>query len=133
MKKLIVIAFIVCSITLVYFTNKSYSINYYDLKFIKTNETTVSGRYEDIDYNKKYYNSLTSTNINKDEEDAISYAIGNEWKTSKPMNKQSENNRVYSKQRIIYKQIQGKLVKSYENWSKEKEIIIKIPIEIDYK
>lgn len=133
MKKLMVIAFTIFSITLISFINKSYSINYYDLKFIKTNEIIVVGRYEDINYNKKYYNALTSTSINKDEEDAISYAIGSEWKNIKPINKQSENNRIYSKQRIIYKQIQGKLVKSYENWSKEKEITIKIPIEIEYK
>jgi hypothetical protein len=27
----------------------------------------------------------------------------------------------------------GKLIKSYENWYKEKEIIIKIPMTIEYK
>ncbi|MBQ1793891.1 MAG: hypothetical protein II006_04530, partial [Peptostreptococcaceae bacterium] len=59
---------------------------------------------------------------------------GRHWIDNKLINKEvNKNNIKYTKQCIVYKEIKGKLIKSYENWYKEKEIIIKIPMTIEYK
>ena len=134
MNKLITLIMTILMVILINFNYKSYCIDYYDLYFQKENENIIVSEYEDVNYNKKHYKTIVNTTISKDEEDAISYIIGRHWIDNKLINKEvNKNNIKYTKQCIVYKEIKGKLIKSYENWYKEKEIIIKIPIIIEYK
>lgn len=133
MKKL---ALILMSITffIAYNTVNSYAINYYDLYFEKYNEDIVTGEYKDLDTHKSYYPTIVNKYISKDEEDAISHVIGNEWKKDKFIKHEQEiYNQDYDEQCVIYKRISGKIIKKYPNWEKYEDITIKIPISIEYK
>lgn len=133
MKKTIFMILIAISITWGYSTLKVHSLNYYDLYFEKCNEVITKGEYKNIDIDKSLYPTIINIYISKDEEDAISHVIGNEWIEDSVINNKVDENNLYSKQRIIYKEIQGQIVKRYSGWEKSEQIIIKIPIGIEYK
>lgn len=115
-------------------TLNSNSINYYDLYFKKDKEIIVSGEYEKIETDKLYYPTIVNIYISKDEEDAISHIIGNEWKEDKLIKHKTETNKnKYNKQCVVYKEIHGRIIKKYEQWEKSEDIVIKIPMSIEYK
>lgn len=118
-------------------TFKSEAMNYYDLYFKKENEFVIKGEYETIENStdiKEKYLSTVNIHICKDEEDAISHVIGSDWKKAKNLKVESDNNEnKYEQKRIVYKEIYGKIIKDYSTWKQEKDIIIKIPISIEYK
>ena len=110
------------------------SLNYYDLYFEKTSDTIIRGSYESLHNNIKYeidYN----LDLSKDELDSINHAIKLNLNSYKKISKENINNNAENKKvkvRPVYREIRGNIVKDYKSWNEKKEIIIKIPIDIEY-
>ncbi|EPZ59362.1 hypothetical protein H477_2116 [[Clostridium] sordellii ATCC 9714] len=119
MQKLVKIFFIliVCFI----FSNINvYSINYYDLYFEKVKEEFEKGPLlnlnNGLDYKIKY-----NVNLSKDELDVIGHSLKLNLNEYKPINKNQHIKLEDSVEfRYIYKVIEGKIVKDYGSWQKEK-------------
>lgn len=148
--KIIVSIFILFSIFNMY--NRYISaLNYYDLRFEKISEGFTKGKYEvfgneiklqeDTEITmliKKSYAIDVNSELTKDEEDAISYVFGTKWNQKIEITKEEDikiqgNTNTYIQVRPIYKEIRGYLIQDYHSWSKKKEVIIKIPVDIEYK
>ncbi|CEQ11616.1 Uncharacterised protein [[Clostridium] sordellii] len=131
MQKLVKIFFIliVCFI----FSNINvYSINYYDLYFEKVKEEfekdPLLNLNNGLDYKIKY-----NVNLSKDELDVIGHSLELNLNEYKPINKNQHIKLEDSVEfRYIYKVIEGKIVKDYGSWQKEKKVILKIPIDVKY-
>lgn len=127
-----------------------HALPYYDLKFEKISENIVKGEFEKIGddiivtENKertlildKKYKPIIDIDINKDEEDAISYSLGAKWNEEIRISKEEEvrintSNDSYIMVRPVYKEIKGAIIKDYKSWENKKEITIKIPVDIEY-
>ena len=127
------------------------ALPYYDLKFEKISEDLVRGEYEKLGEEiklqedteitmliKKSYNIDINATLTKDEEDAIGQIFGTTWNQKIEITKEEDikiqgNANTYIEVRPVYKEIKGYLVQDYNSWSKKKEIIIKIPIDVEYK
>lgn len=126
------------------------ALPYYDLKFEKISENIVKGEFEKSDENiiitenkemtlllDKKYKAIVDIDINKDEEDAISYTLGSNWNEEIRINKEEEvrintKNESYIMVRPVYKEIKGEIIKDYKSWENKKEITIKIPVDMEY-
>ncbi|MDU5020700.1 MAG: hypothetical protein E6269_09145 [Clostridiales bacterium] len=81
-----------------------------------------------LDYKIKY-----NVNLSKDELDVIGHSLELNLNEYKPINKNQHIKLEDSVEfRYIYKVIEGKIVKDYGSWQKEKKVILKIPIEVKY-
>ncbi|MDU3801803.1 hypothetical protein [Paraclostridium bifermentans] len=123
------------AITIVYlFTGSAKALNYYDLYFQKTDDKIIKGSYEELNTNLNY-ETIYNVNLNKDEQDAINYEIKtNIFKGININNKdiESKYNEGYVKVRPIYREIKGDIIKDYKTWNDKKEIVIKMPIDIEF-
>lgn len=126
------------------------ALPYYDLKFEKISENIVKGEFQKtgddiiVTENKevtlildKRYKPIIDIDINKDEEDAISYILGAKWNDEARISKEEEvkfnnNNDSYIMVRPVYKEIKGVIIKDYKSWENKKEITIKIPVDMEY-
>ncbi|CEQ21680.1 Uncharacterised protein [[Clostridium] sordellii] len=109
-----------------------YCINYYDLYFEKVKEEFEKGPLlnlnNGLDYKIKY-----NVNLSKDELDVIGHSLELNLNEYKPINKNQHIKLEDSVEfRYIYKVIEGKIVKDYGSWQKEKKVILKIPIDVKY-
>jgi len=127
------------------------ALPYYDLRFEKISEDLIKGEYEVIGDEiklqedteittviKKAYNIDVNASLSKEEEDAISQIFGTKWNQEIEISKEEDikvegNVDTYIEVRPIYKEIRGYLIQDYNSWSKKKEVIIKIPVDIEYK
>jgi hypothetical protein len=110
------------------------SLNYYDLYFEKTSDTITRGSYERL-HNDVKYEIDYNLDLSKDELDSINHAIKLNLDSYKKISKENINNNVENKNikvRPVYREIRGNVVKDYKSWNKKKEIIIKIPIDIEF-
>ncbi len=127
------------------------ALPYYDLRFEKISEDLTKGEYEVLGDEiklqedseitmliKKSYNIDVNSSLTKDEEDAIGQIFGTKWNQKIDISKEEDikiqgNVSTYIEVRPIYKEIRGYLIQDYNSWSKKKEVIIKIPVDIEYK
>ncbi|MFR4161835.1 MAG: hypothetical protein ACLT0R_04460 [Paraclostridium sordellii] len=131
MQKLVKIFFILI-VCFIFFNINVYSINYYDLYFEKVEEEFEKGPLlnlnNGLDYKIKY-----NVNLSKDELDVIGHSLELNLNEYKPINKNQHIKLEDSVEfRYIYKVIEGKIVKDYGSWQKEKKVILKIPIDVKY-
>ncbi|GAA0712686.1 hypothetical protein GCM10008904_26100 [Paraclostridium ghonii] len=133
MRKIIKIFALVITIVSV-FTLSVKSLNYYDLYFEKTNDNIIKGSYEELNKNLSY-ETIYNVDLNKDEQDAINYAIKTNIFKGININKkdiQDKFNNECVKVRPVYREIKGEIIKDYKTWNDKKEIIIKIPINVEF-
>ncbi|GAA0090083.1 hypothetical protein UT300009_01090 [Paraclostridium bifermentans] len=123
------------TITIVYlFTGNVKALNYYDLYFEKTDDKIIKGSYVELNTNLNY-ETVYNVNLNKDEQDAINYVIKTNTSKGININKKDIENKYkegYVKVRPVYREIKGDIIKDYKTWNDKKEIVIKMPIDIEF-
>lgn len=152
-KKFLKFILSVCVLVTIFslYKNNINALSYYDLKFEKISESLVKGEYEklgdeiklheDTDITmviKKSYNIDVNASLTKDEEDAVAQIFGTKWNQKIEISKQEDikikgDVSTYIEVRPVYKEIRGYLVQDYNSWSKKKEIIIRIPVDVEYQ
>lgn len=133
MRKIIKIFALVIT-TMSIFTVSVKSLNYYDLYFEKTSENIIKGSYEELNKNLSY-KTIYNVNLNKDEQDTINHAIKTSIFKDININKkdiEGKFNNEYVKVRPVYREIKGEIIKDYKTWNNKKEIVIKIPIDVEF-
>lgn len=137
-KKLVKITMTLVIILL--FSNYSYAMPYYDLRFEEIETKVIKGEYEnlievmnlDYDSNKltlmnKTYKTKTTKTLTKDEEDAITQVLNQNWRKEVIF-----KGTKYVKLRPVYKEVKGYLVKDYDSFERKEELKILIPLELEY-
>lgn len=133
MRKIIKIFALVITIMSI-FTVSVKSLNYYDLYFEKTSDNIIKGSYEELNENLSY-KTIYNACLNKDEQDAINHAIKTNIFKGININKkdiEGKFNNEYVKVRPVYREIKGEIIKDYKTWNDKKEIVIKMPINVEF-
>lgn len=133
MRKIIKIFALVITIMSI-FTVSVKSFNYYDLYFEKTSDNIIKGSYEELNKNLSY-KTIYNACLNKDEQDAINHAIKTNIFKGININKKDIEGKFkneYVKVRPVYREIKGEIIKDYKTWNDKKEIVIKMPINVEF-
>ncbi|MDU1538429.1 MAG: hypothetical protein E6902_02305 [Paeniclostridium sordellii] len=123
--------FIVSMVIIVIFSININSLDYYDLYFEKISENIVKGNYETLHDNIKYKTNYNLV-LSKDEIDLINYNVKINLNVYKKVSKEDVLNKSKTKVRPVYKKIKGNIVKDYKIWNQKKQIIIQVPIDIEF-
>lgn len=123
--------FIVSMVIIVIFSININSLDYYDLYFEKISENIVKGNYETLHDNIKYKTNYNLV-LSKDEIDLINYNVKINLNGYKKVSKEDVLNKSKTKVRPVYKKIKGNIVKDYKIWNQKKQIIIQVPIDIEF-
>lgn len=123
--------FIVSMVIIVIFSININSLDYYDLYFEKISENIVKGNYETLHDNIKYKTNYNLV-LSKDEIDLINYNVKINLNEHKKVSEEDALNKSKTKVRPVYKKIKGNIVKDYKIWNQKKQIIIQVPIDIEF-
>ena len=123
--------FIVSMVIIVIFSININSLDYYDLYFEKISENIVKGNYETLHDNIKYKTNYNLV-LSKDEIDLINYNVKINLNGYKKVSKEDVLNKSKTKVRPVYKKIKGNIIKDYKIWNQRKQIIIQVPIDIEF-
>lgn len=123
--------FIVSMVIIVIFSININSLDYYDLYFEKISENIVKGNYETLHDNIKYKTNYNLV-LSKDEIDLINYNVKINLNGYKKVSEEDALNKSKTKVRPVYKKIKGNIVKDYKIWNQKKQIIIQVPIDIEF-
>ncbi|MBC6002846.1 hypothetical protein ACQQ2T_05910 [Paraclostridium tenue] len=123
--------FIVSMVIIVIFSININSLDYYDLYFEKISENIVKGNYETLHDNIKYKTNYNLV-LSKDEIDLINYNVKINLNGYKKVSEEDALNKSKTKVRPVYKKIKGNIIKDYKIWNQRKQIIIQVPIDIEF-
>ncbi|MBC8630319.1 hypothetical protein H8697_01170 [[Eubacterium] tenue] len=123
--------FIVSMVIIVIFSININSLDYYDLYFEKISENIVKGNYETLHDNIKYKTNYNLV-LSKDEIDLINYNVKINLNGHKKVSEEDALNKSKTKVRPVYKKIKGNIIKDYKIWNQRKQIIIQVPIDIEF-
>ncbi len=123
--------FIVSMVIIVIFSININSLDYYDLYFEKISENIVKGNYETLHDNIKYKTNYNLV-LSKDEIDLINYNVKINLNGYKKVSEEDALNKSKTKVRPVYKKIKGNIIKDYKIWNQKKQIIIQVPIDIEF-
>lgn len=123
--------FIVSMVIIVIFSININSLDYYDLYFEKISENIVKGNYETLHDNIKYKTNYNLV-LSKDEIDLINYNVKINLNEHKKVSEEDALNKSKTKVRPVYKKIKGNIIKDYKIWNQRKQIIIQVPIDIEF-
>lgn len=123
--------FIVSMVIIVIFSININSLDYYDLYFEKISENIVKGNYETLHDNIKYKTNYNLV-LSKDEIVLINYNVKINLNGYKKVSEEDALNKSKTKVRPVYKKIKGNIVKDYKIWNQKKQIIIQVPIDIEF-
>lgn len=123
--------FIVSMVIIVIFSININSLDYYDLYFEKISENIVKGNYDTLHDNIKYKTNYNLV-LSKDEIDLINYNVKINLNGYKKVSEEDALNKSKTKVRPVYKKIKGNIVKDYKIWNQKKQIIIQVPIDIEF-
>ena len=123
--------FIVSIVIIVIFSININSLDYYDLYFEKISENIVKGNYETLHDNIKYKTNYNLV-LSKDEIDLINYNVKINLNGYKKVSEEDALNKSNTKVRPVYKKIKGNIIKDYKIWNQRKQIIIQVPIDIEF-
>ncbi|SCI90061.1 Uncharacterised protein [uncultured Clostridium sp.] len=123
--------FIVSMVIIVIFSININSLDYYDLYFVKISENIVKGNYETLHDNIKYKTNYNLV-LSKDEIDLINYNVKINLNGYKKVSEEDALNKSKTKVRPVYKKIKGNIIKDYKIWNQKKQIIIQVPIDIEF-
>lgn len=123
--------FIVSMVIIVIFSININSLDYYDLYFEKISENIVKGNYETLHDNIKYKTNYNLV-LSKDEIDLINYNVKINLNGYKKVSEKDALNKSKTKVRPVYKKIKGNIIKDYKIWNQRKQIIIQVPIDIEF-